>query len=44
MSSLALLEPEIPYHLDIKGKNNVDFLLPLMVAVAAFLYVWMWWK
>ena len=24
MSSLALLEPEIPYSLDITGKNNVD--------------------
>ena len=25
MSSLALLEPEIPYPLDVTGKNNVDF-------------------
>ena len=24
MSSLALLEPEIPYPLDVTGKNNVD--------------------
>ena len=44
MSSLALLEPEIPYPLDVTGKNNVDFLLALSVAVVAFLYVWMWWK
>ena len=25
MSSLALLEPEIPYPFDVTGKNNVDF-------------------
>ena len=25
MSSLALLETEIPYPVDITGKNNVDF-------------------
>ena len=36
MSSLALLEPEIPYPLDVTGKNNVDVLLALMVAVVAF--------
>ena len=24
MSSLALLEPEIPYPLNVTGKNNVD--------------------
>ena len=36
MSSLALLELEIPYHLNVKGKNNVDFVLALMVAVVAF--------
>ena len=36
MSSLALLEPEITYPLDVKGKNNVDVLLPLMVAVVVF--------
>ena len=36
MSSLALLEPEIPYLLDVTGKNNVDVLLALMVAVVAF--------
>ena len=39
MTSLALLEPEIPYPLDVTGKNNVDFLLALMVAVVVFLYV-----
>ena len=27
MSSLALLEPEIPYPLDVTGKNNVDVFL-----------------
>ena len=37
MSSLALLEPEIPYPLDVTGKNNVDVFLALMVAVVAFL-------
>ena len=36
MSSLALLEPEIPYPLDVTGKNNVDVFLALMVAVVAF--------
>jgi hypothetical protein len=36
MSSLALLEPEIPYPLDVTGKNNFDFFLALMVAVVAF--------
>ena len=36
MSSLALLEPEIPSPLDVTGKNNVDVLLALMVAVVAF--------
>ena len=36
MSSLALLEPEIPYPLDVTGKNNVDVFFALMVAVVAF--------
>jgi hypothetical protein len=36
MSSLALLEPEIPYPLDVTGKNYVDVFLALMVAVVAF--------
>ena len=36
MNSLALLEPEIPFPLDITGKNNVDFFLASMVAVVAF--------
>ena len=36
MSSLALLEPEIPYPLDVTGKNYVNVFLPLMVAVVAF--------
>ena len=36
MISLALLEPEIPYPLDVTGKNNVDVFLALMVAVVAF--------
>jgi hypothetical protein len=36
MSSLALLEPEIPYHLDVTGKNNVDVFLALIVVVFAF--------
>ena len=36
MSSLALLEPEIPSPLDVTGKNNVDVHLALMVAVVAF--------
>ena len=35
MIPLALLEPEVPYPLDVTGKNNV-FFLPLMVAVVAF--------
>ena len=35
MTSLALLEPEIPYPLDVTGKNNVDIFLPLIVAVVA---------
>ena len=33
MSSLALLEPEITYPLDVIGKNNVDVFLASMVAV-----------
>ena len=33
MSSLALLEPEITYPLDVIGKNNVDVFLAAMVAV-----------
>ena len=37
MSSLAILEPEISYPLDVTGKNNIYF-LALMVAVFAFLY------
>ena len=36
MSFLALLEPEIPYPLYVTGKNNVDVLLALMVAVVDF--------
>ena len=36
MSSLALLEPEIPSPLDITGQNNGDILLASLVAVAAF--------
>ena len=36
MSPLALLEPEIPYPLDVTGKNNADVFLVLMVAVVAF--------
>ena len=36
MSSLALLEPEIPYPLDVTGKNNVYVFLALMVPVVAF--------
>ena len=32
MSSIALLKPEIPYPLDVTGKNNVDAFLALMVA------------
>ena len=37
MSSLALLEPEIPYPLAVTGKNNVDVLV-LFVTVVAFLF------
>ena len=36
MSSLALLEPEIPSPLDVTGNNNVDVFLASMVAVVAF--------
>jgi hypothetical protein len=37
MSSLALLEPEIPSPLDVTGKNNKDvFFLASMVAVVAY--------
>ena len=36
MSSLALLEVEIPSPLHVTGKNNVMFFLVLMVAVDAF--------
>jgi hypothetical protein len=36
MSSLALLEPEIPYPLDVTGNNNEDVFLALMVAFVAF--------
>ena len=36
MSSLALLEPVIPYPLDITGNKNVDVFLALVVAVVAF--------
>ena len=36
MSSLALLEAEIPSPLYVTGKNNVDVFLALMVAVVAF--------
>ena len=36
MSSLAHLEQEIPYTLDVTGKNTLDFSLVLMVAVVAF--------
>ena len=36
MSSLALLELDIPYPLGVTGKNNVDVFLALMVAVIAF--------
>ena len=35
MSSLAFLELEIPYPLDVTGKNNVDVFLPSIVAVIA---------
>ena len=36
MSSLALLEPEIPSPLDVTGKNYVDVFLASIVAVVAF--------
>ena len=36
MSSLVLLEPEIPSPLDVTGKNNVNFFLAAMLAVVAF--------
>ena len=36
MSSLALLEPEIPSPLDVTGKHNVDVFLGSMVPVVAF--------
>ena len=36
MSSLVLLEAEIPSPLYVTGKNNVDVFLGLMVAVVAF--------
>ena len=36
MTSLALLEREITYPLDITGKKNVDVFLPSIVAVIAF--------
>ena len=36
MSSLALLEAEIPSPLNVTGKNKVDVFLALMVAVVAF--------
>ena len=36
MSSLALLEAEIPSPLYVTGKNNVMFFWALMVAVVAF--------
>ena len=36
MSSLALLELEIPYPLDVTGKNNVDVFLASMVTVVVF--------
>ena len=36
MNPLGLLEVEIPYPSYITGKNNVDVLLALMVAVDAF--------
>ena len=37
MSSLALLEAEIPSPLYVTGKNNIDF-FALMVAVVAYSY------
>ena len=36
MRSLALLEPKIPYPLDLTGKNNEDVFWALMVAVVVF--------
>ena len=36
MNSLALLEAEIPSPLYVTGKNNVDIILVLIVAVVAF--------
>ena len=36
MSSLALLEPEIPSSLDATGKTNVDFFLASIVGDVAF--------
>ena len=36
MSSLALLEAEIPSPLYVTGKNYVDIFLALMAAVVAF--------
>ena len=36
MSSLAPLEPEIPYPLDVTSKNNVDVFVAWIVAVVAF--------
>ena len=36
MSSLALLEAEIPSPLYVTGKNKVDVFFVLMVAVVAF--------
>ena len=36
MSSLALLEAEIPSPLHVTGKNNVMFVWALIVAVVAF--------
>ena len=35
MTSLALLEAEIPFPLYVTGKNNVDFFLALIVAIVA---------
>ena len=36
MSTLALLEAEIPYPSYVTGKNNKDIFLGVMVAVDAF--------
>ena len=38
MSSLTLLEAEIPPPLYVTGKNKMDVFLALMVAVTAFMY------